>query len=192
MDARSAELLEFPQLQARLAARTRPSSPRDGWPGPSSPGDPIVVRRRLDETDEARWLLSVRPDMGIGGARDIVPVVARAARAGRLDPTELWAVVETLIAAGRLADGLRELDRPLLHALYRSIDPLPALRSRLEASVDATGESRWTPPPRPWAGCGGPSASPTSGCAVALRHSSIPSWPVPSRSPSSRCATVAT
>ncbi len=48
--------------------------------------------------------------------------------------------METIIAAGRLVDGLRELDRPLLHTLYRSIDPLPALRARLEASVDPVGE----------------------------------------------------
>ncbi len=140
MDARSAELLEFPLLQARLAAYAAFEPSRRLARALEPSADPIVVRRRLDETDEARWLLSVRPDMGIGGARDIAPIVARAARAGRLDPTELWAVVETLIAAGRLADGLRELDRPLLHGLYRSIDPLPALRSRLEASVDATGE----------------------------------------------------
>jgi DNA mismatch repair protein MutS2 len=102
--------------------------------------DRIIVNRRLDETDEARWLLSEKPQIGVGGARDIAPVLARATRGGRLDPPELWSVVETLIAAGRLVDGLRELDRPLLHALYRSIDPLPALRSRLEASVDPTGE----------------------------------------------------
>ena len=85
-------------------------------------------------------MLSEKPGIGVGGARDIAPVLERATRGGRLDPGELWAVVETIIAAGRLVDGLRELDRPLLHALYRSIDPLPGLRTRLEASVDPTGE----------------------------------------------------
>ena len=44
------------------------------------------------------------------------------------------------MAAGRLADALREVERPLLHALYRSLDPVPALRARLEASVDPAGE----------------------------------------------------
>ncbi|MEX1295786.1 MAG: endonuclease MutS2 [Candidatus Limnocylindrales bacterium] len=140
MDARSAELLEFPLILERLAgyASFEPSRRLAAAVEPAT--DPVIVARRLDETDEARWLLQAHPQVGIGGARDIAPVLARASRGGRLDPSELWSIVETLIAAGRLVDGLRELDRPLLHALYRTIDPLPALRTRLEASVDPTGE----------------------------------------------------
>ncbi len=140
MDVRSAELLEFPLIRERLAAYAafEPSRRLALALEPST--DRLVVARRLDETDEARWLLQEKPQVGVGSARDIEPVLARATRGGRLDPAELWATVETLIAAGRLVDGLRELDRPLLHALYRSIDPLPALRARLEASVDPTGE----------------------------------------------------
>ena len=140
MDARSAELLEYPLITARLAAYAafEPSRRLARELAPSS--DPIIVDRRQDETEEARWLLAEKPSVGIGGAHDIGPVIARASRGGRLDPAELWAVVETIIAAGRLVDGLRDLDRPLLHTLYRSIDPLPALRARLEASVDPGGE----------------------------------------------------
>jgi len=140
MDQRSAQLLEFPLIRARLAAYAAFEPSRRLAQAVEPATDPIIVIRRLDETDEARWLLSEKPSIGIGGAHDIGPVLARASRGGRLDPSELWAVVETLIAAGRLVDGLRELDRPLLHALYRTIDPLPALRTRLEASVDSTGE----------------------------------------------------
>ena len=140
MDRRSTELLEFPLIRARLAAYAafEPSRRLASAIEPSADG--VIVSHRLDETDEARWLLSSKPSIGVGGARDIEPILARATRGGRLDPPELWAIVETIIAAGRLVDGLRELDRPLLHALYRSIDPLPALRTRLEASVDPTGE----------------------------------------------------
>jgi DNA mismatch repair protein MutS2 len=140
MDRRSAELLELPLIRARLAAYAAFAPSRRLAQAVEPSDDPIIVERRLDETDEARWLLSAKPSIGVGGAHDIEPILARATRGGRLDPAELWAVVETIIAAGRLVDGLRELDRPLLHTLYRSIDPLPALRSRLEASVDATGE----------------------------------------------------
>ena len=140
MDARSAELLEFPLVRVRLAAYAAFEPSRGLALAVEPSADPVVVARRLDETDEARWLLSVRPDIGIGGARDIGPIVTRAERAGRLDPAELWAIVETLMAAGRLADALREVERPLLHALYRSLDPVPALRARLEASVDPSGE----------------------------------------------------
>jgi DNA mismatch repair protein MutS2 len=140
MDPRSAELLELPLVRQRLAASAAFSPSRRLASALEPSADPVVVARRLDETDEARWLLSVRPDVGIGGAHDIGPVVARAARGGRLDPGELWAVVETLTATARLADALRELDRPLLHGLFRDLDALPGLRSRLEASVDPAGE----------------------------------------------------
>ena len=140
MDGRSAELLEFPLIRERLASYAAFDPSRRLAEAIEPATDPIIVSRRQDETDEARWLLSEKPNVGVGGARDIAPVIARASRAGRLDPGELWAVVETIIAAGRLVDALRELDRPLLHALYRSIDPLTALRTRLEASVDPTGE----------------------------------------------------
>ncbi len=140
MDTRSAELLEFPLIRERLAAYAAFEPSRRLARAVEPATDPLIVTRRLDETDEARWLLQEKPQVGVGSARDITPVVARAKRGGRLDPGELWATVETLIAAGRLVDGLRELDRPLLHALYRSIDPLPTLRSRLEASVDPSGE----------------------------------------------------
>jgi DNA mismatch repair protein MutS2 len=140
MDTRSAVLLELPLIRGRLAAYAafEPSRRLALALEPSS--DAVVVTRRLDETDEARWLLSVRPDAGIGGAHDISTSLARASRMGRLDPAELWSIVETLIATGRLADVLREVERPLLHALYRELDPLPGLRARLEASVDASGE----------------------------------------------------
>jgi len=140
MDARSAELLELPLVRERLAAHAGFAPSRRLALAIEPSPDPIVVTRRLDETDEARWLLTVRPDIGIGSARDIGPIVARAVRGGRLDPGELWAVAETIVAVGRLADGLREVERPLLHGLYRDLDPLPTLRSRLEASVDPAGE----------------------------------------------------
>jgi DNA mismatch repair protein MutS2 len=140
MDTRSGVLLEFPLIRERLTAYAAFPPSRRLAEAIEPSADAVVVRRRLDETDEARWLLTERPDVGIAGARDIEPVVGRASRGGRLDPTELWTIVETLIAAGRLADALRELEQPLLHELYRSLEPLPHLRHRLEQSVDPAGE----------------------------------------------------
>jgi DNA mismatch repair protein MutS2 len=140
MDARSRELLEFPLVRTRLAAYTAFAPSRRLAERLEPSADPVVVRRRQDETEEARWLLSGRPDVGIGGARDIEALLGRARRGGRLEPGELLAITETLVAAGRLADALREVPQPLLHELYRAIVPLPALRARLESSIDPAGE----------------------------------------------------
>ena len=139
-DPRSQAILELPQVSTRLAELTAfgPSRRLAAALAPSA--DPIVVARQLDETDEARAFLAVRPDVGIGGARDIAPHVKRARRGGRLSGPELLEVLDTLVAAARVAETLRSEQRPLLHALYRRIALLPALRNRLIASIDPAGE----------------------------------------------------
>jgi DNA mismatch repair protein MutS2 len=140
MDTRSRHLLEFPQIRARLAAYAAFPPSRRLAEALEPSVDPVIVKRGLDETDEARAFLSVRPDVGVGGARDIALPVDRAVRSGRLDTMELLAIAETLTAASRLSDALREETRPLLHELSRAIRPLPSLRVRLESSIDPAGE----------------------------------------------------
>ncbi|HSH21072.1 MAG TPA: hypothetical protein VK992_00465, partial [Candidatus Caenarcaniphilales bacterium] len=139
-DARSQQLLEYPQIRERLASHTAfgPSRRLAERLMPSS--DPVIVERTLDETDEARAFLAERPDVGVGGARDIEPSIKRASRGGRLSGQELLELLETLVAAGRLSDALRHERRPLLHELSRRIQPLPQLRGRLEGSIDPAGE----------------------------------------------------
>jgi DNA mismatch repair protein MutS2 len=139
-DARSRQILELPQVIERLASLTAfaPSRRLAQQLAPSS--DPKAVRRLLDQTDEARAFLADRPDTGVGGARDIEPQLKRALRGGRLSGAELLEVMDTLVAAGRLSDALRNERRPLLHALAREIATLPALRNRLETSVGPAGE----------------------------------------------------
>ncbi|MBX3029226.1 MAG: Smr/MutS family protein [Chloroflexi bacterium] len=140
MDVRSARLLEYPLIRDRLAAATNfpPSRRLAEAMEPSS--DAIIVRRLLDETDQTRAFLSGRPEVGVGGARDIGPAIGRADRGGRLDPGELLAIGETLVAASRLGDALRPVELPRLHELSRLIVALPAVRDRLLLSIDPSGE----------------------------------------------------
>ena len=140
MDGKSIQLLEFGAVRDRLAAATGfgPSRRLAEVVEPSA--DAILVGRWLDETDQARALLSERPGVGIGGARDIAPAVERAARAGRLEPLQLVDVMVTLDATSRLRDALAEERRPLLRDLGRRLQPLPHIRGRLEVSVDPAGE----------------------------------------------------
>ena len=140
MDERSQQILEFPLIRARLAALTAfaPSRRLAEALAPSS--EPLVVRRWLDETDEARDILARRPDLGVGGAHDISTVVLRAKRGGRLSGTELLQVLETLVSAGRLADALNDERPPRLHELGREIKALPQLRAKLESAIDPNGE----------------------------------------------------
>jgi DNA mismatch repair protein MutS2 len=148
MDARSIELLEFPAIRERLAAATSfpPSRRLAEVLEPSA--DPVIVARGLEETDQARALLTERPGVGIGAAHDIGPWIERGARRGRLDPDQFLEIAETLDGAARLATSLADERRPLLRDLGRAVHPLPALRSTLARSFDPTGELLDTASPR--------------------------------------------
>src|SRR4051812_3188000 len=148
MDQRSATLLEFPAIRARLAAATPfpPSRPPADALEPSS--DPAIVARGLDETDQARALVEDRPGVGIGAAHDIGPAVERAARGGRLDPAQFLEIATTLDATARLATLLADERRPLLRDLARELHGLPAVRSTLARTFDPVGEMLDTASPR--------------------------------------------
>src|SRR3954452_16326043 len=121
MDARSIALLEFPILRERLAEKTSFPPSRRLADGLVPDSDPVVVARSLDETDQARALLSERPGVGIGAAHDIGPSVERAARGGRLDPAQFLEIAETLDATARLATSLADERRALLRDLGREL-----------------------------------------------------------------------
>jgi DNA mismatch repair protein MutS2 len=140
MDDRTLALLEYPAIRARVAALTSfPPSRRAAMAiEPSS--DPVIVARRLDETDQARSLLEDRPGVGIGAAHDIGPWIERAVRGGRLEPSQFLEIAETLDATARLVTSLADERRPLLREVAHELHPLPALRSTLGRTFDPVGE----------------------------------------------------
>ncbi len=148
MDERSLEILEFPAIRARLAELTSFGPARRLAEALLPSPDPVVVARGLDETDQARALRVERPEVGIGGAVDIGPAIERAARGGRLEPSQFLAIGETLDAAARVATQLADDRRPLLRDLARRLHGLPALRATLARSFDPAGELLDTASPR--------------------------------------------
>src|SRR3954463_14415739 len=103
MDTRSIALLEFPAVRARLADKKSFPPSRRLAEALEPSDDPVIVRRGLDETDQARSLLQDRAGVGIGAAHDIEPWVGRAIRGGRLDAAQFLEIAETLDAAARLS-----------------------------------------------------------------------------------------
>ncbi|HYL41673.1 MAG TPA: hypothetical protein VET90_10215, partial [Candidatus Binatus sp.] len=148
MDRRSIEILEFPLVRERLAERTSFGPSRQLAAALQPESDPVLVARGLDETDEARGLLHERPGVGIAGARDIGPAVERAARGGRLDPSQFVDLGVTLDATSRLETALVGTRRPLLRDLARQLHSVPALRSTIARSFDPAGELLDTASPR--------------------------------------------
>jgi DNA mismatch repair protein MutS2 len=148
VDTRSIALLEFPQVRARLAERTSFDPSRRLAEALAPSPDPVIVTRGLDETDQARALLADRPGVGIGGAKDLEPLVGRAVRGGRLEPLQFIDLVDTLDATVRLQTAITDDRRPLIRDVGRRLHPLPALRSTLARSFDPAGELLDTASPR--------------------------------------------
>ncbi len=93
-----------------------------------------------DQTDEAVRLLDDQAQASIGGARDVRAPIGRARRGGRLTAMELLDVAETARAAELFGARLAGWKAPHLAELRDELDPAPALRERIERSVDESGE----------------------------------------------------
>ena len=143
MDARSIALLEFPLVREHLAEKTSFPPSRRLAETLLPENDPVLVARGLDETDQTRSLLSERPGVGIGAARDIGPAIERAARGGRLDPAQFLELADTLDATARLQTSLADPAGELLDTASPRLGGLRAavrvaydrLRRRLDALV---------------------------------------------------------
>ena len=82
--------LELNKILERLAGFASFSAGVDLARGLRPTDDLKVAQRWVAETTEARRLLDVKTDASVGGARDVRPIAARAARGVVLLPTISW------------------------------------------------------------------------------------------------------
>lgn len=140
VDAATARALEFPAVVEMLAALTAFGPSRELAAASLPVADAAHVGLLQDQTDEAAALLREQAQATIGGARDLRPLLERARRGGRLTAPELLDVAATLRATGLFAARLDDWRRPHLAEVRAQLDDAPALRERIERSVDETGE----------------------------------------------------
>ena len=133
--------LELDKILARLAAHAQFSAGAALARGLAPATDRPEAAQRVAETDEARRLLDLKPDAGVGGARDVRPAAERATRGVTLPPQDLLDVQYTLVAARRLKRAvLASADEaPQLAALARGIADLPALVEAIGGALDDQG-----------------------------------------------------
>jgi DNA mismatch repair protein MutS2 len=139
LEERSQDLLEFSKIRELLASRTHFFLARE-LAGQIFPArDPRVVERLQSETSEARLLLDVRGDIGLGGLVDPRPAITRASLGGTLTGEELVGVVGVLDAAWQARSAVTLMgDRtPLLRI---SADRIADFRSLRAAVLDALSE----------------------------------------------------
>ncbi|HEY8177658.1 MAG TPA: endonuclease MutS2 [Candidatus Limnocylindria bacterium] len=132
--------LEFNAIVGMLSELTAFGPSRELAEAARPMADAIHVSLLQDQTDEAVQLLNDQAQASIGGARDVAGPIGRARRGGRLTAPELLDVAETARAAGQFAERLAGWTGPHLAELREELDPAPALRERIERSVDESGE----------------------------------------------------
>ncbi|MEQ9092477.1 MAG: hypothetical protein RLN63_00050, partial [Miltoncostaeaceae bacterium] len=140
VDERTVDLLELPAVRERIAGRALFPGGRDLALALTPSAEPAEVAVRVSEVEEAIAL----HDLGLGGpggAVDLRPGTAEAARGAVLEPDELAAVLATVRvalesreavmaeaeSAPRLAERIRFISIPALRrvegALDRALDP---------------------------------------------------------------------
>ncbi|MGH2620226.1 MAG: hypothetical protein ACRDHG_06595, partial [Anaerolineales bacterium] len=90
------ETLELPKVLARLASYGAFSASKQLALELSPTAALETARVRQQQTSQARQLLSARPALSIGGARDVRPQVRAAERGAVLEPQDLLDVKATL------------------------------------------------------------------------------------------------
>ncbi len=129
MNLKYLRTLEFDKILARLAAHTEFSASQELARALTPSVDAEEIRRRQGETTEARALRDEHPEISIGGARDVRPMMKNARVGAMLAPPDFLEIRQTLIAG-----------RTLRRALARLAELYPRLvRARNNASrtIDA-------------------------------------------------------
>ena len=122
------ETLELPKVLARLASYGAFSASKQLALelSPTTALEAVLVRQQ--QTSQARLLLSARPALSIGGARDVRPQVRAAERGAVLEPQDLLDVKATL-----------ESSRTLRRTFRRDGFGYPALAQIAAGLADDTG-----------------------------------------------------
>jgi DNA mismatch repair protein MutS2 len=139
-DAGTLRALEFAAIVAQLAGLTAFAPSRELAEAVMPLADAVHVGLLHDQTDEASRLLVEQSQATVGGARDVRQALERARRGGRLAPTDLIDIAETLRATSAFAARLSEWRGTHLGSVRDELDDAPELRARIERTVDEAGE----------------------------------------------------
>ncbi len=124
MDDKTLHILEYPKVLERLASYCAFAASKEKARSLRPSTDLDEARRLQAETREAVAFLSTRPDLTIGGARDVRTSVDLAAHGAVLTPAELLDIKSTLVAARTLSRTFEKQETQFPH-LYRIAAQLP-------------------------------------------------------------------
>ena len=102
MDSKSANTLELPKILERLASYCAFSASKELARVLTPSPHMAEVAQRLRRTSEAKELISSKPNVTVGGARDVRSQAEQASKGAVLSPNELLTIRQTLISGRRL------------------------------------------------------------------------------------------
>ena len=142
MNARSLRALEFSQILHRLAEHTSFSLGKELALRLRPTTDEEEVKRRQQETTEARSLLEREPHLTVGGAKDLRPHLKKAAIESPLTPAELLDIRDTMASGTAIRRRLHSLRRlfPTLAEIAQGIEECSALLGEIRRSINDRGE----------------------------------------------------
>jgi DNA mismatch repair protein MutS2 len=134
--------LEFPKILEKLARYAMFSASKELVLALQPSPYLVEAQGWQAETTEASHLLSVKVGVGVGGARDVRPLVVRAQRGAILLALELIEIRQTLIAARDLQRTITRLAEayPRLADIAQRIEPCPGLVNNISEAIDERGE----------------------------------------------------
>jgi len=134
--------LEFPKILQRLAYHADFSASKELALALMPACHLPEILESQAETSEACRLLSINPDVSIGGARDVRPLLEQAIRSSVLLPAELLDIRQTLVAARNLERVITRLSDqlPRLADIAGRIQECPGLIQEIGRCIGDNGE----------------------------------------------------
>ncbi len=138
MNSEIFKTLEFPKIKDLVAAQTHCNWGREIVENSQPSSQFETVQVLLDETAEARTLVSSELTIPFGGIRDIRSALDRAALGSVLDPEDIAAVGNTISSIRRLKTFFEHLELPLpALALYSCrLTSFKLLENKIEEVLD--------------------------------------------------------
>lgn len=142
MEPKALRTLEYPVVLERLAEHASFSASKQLARGLRPSSDLEWVRARLNETTEARHLISLQANVSIGGARDVRESAQAAERGAVLDPHQILDVKNTLIAARTLRRRFEDEERryPALRQIALRLEIIEGLIDEISRTLSERGE----------------------------------------------------
>lgn len=139
---RTLRILEFDKILARLAEYATSALGRQEVLALRPMLERSRIAQALQETSEAKSLLSAQGRLPMGGIHDIRETVSTAAMGRTLAPEELMRVGQTLEAIDNLRDFFRdrEEEAPALYALVNELQPFPRILKAITQAIGPGGE----------------------------------------------------